>query len=292
MTRLSALLYVVLSASVTLTAQTSIFREKKWGIRSPEGVIISAVYDTIFNFEPEGKVCLACFRVKGASGNKFFKVTTVNYSCTYLNKKSQMLTVKNDVGDTTSVFSLGKSMVKNMNDSSHYFTVSQKGKKHFLTKDFEQLTFKGYYDVMLSKVPGFYLAWQMNEVETVFCGLIDKEEHVVVPFLYSDIRVNSIDSLIMACSAGVRESADDDIYDFSGKKAASYHRHVELATREFIIHKLVAVKDDYIIYDLAKAEEKPLHAEEVQPFSSHEILVRIKHEWYLYDMKTGQKKLH
>jgi hypothetical protein len=88
----------------------------------------------------------------------------------------------------------------------------------------------------------------------------------------------------------VRPNADDDIYDYSGKRIESYHRHVELATRNFIIHKLFEPKEHYVIYNIKSREEIKLAADEVQHGIHDEILVRIKNDWYLYDLNTNTKK--
>ena len=61
-----------------------------WGLgmafnKENESVIIPAVYDTIFNFDSTGQVCMACYKVKSASASKFIKVMTTTYVCRYLN---------------------------------------------------------------------------------------------------------------------------------------------------------------------------------------------------------------
>ena len=57
-----------------LRSQTVPFKQNlKWGIKENETVIIKPVYDTIFNFDFTGKVCLACFKARGVSANKFIK---------------------------------------------------------------------------------------------------------------------------------------------------------------------------------------------------------------------------
>jgi hypothetical protein len=271
-------------------AQTVTFRaNEKWGIKENENVIIPPVYDTVFNYDATGKVCLACFKVKSTSANKFMKVMSTSFNCNYLNKKNEKLKIRNG-RDTCSVFSLGKSSVKQYTENSPTFVASVKGKKHLVDKDFRQLTRRGYHDISTSGIPEFYVAQEESESEIIFTGLINTKEETVVPYQYSKITINPHDSIIIACSAGVRPNSDDDLYDYSGKKTASYRRHIELATKNYIIHKLYEPKEHYILYNIKSLEEKMLEAEEIAASTGNEILIRIKKDWYLYDLVTNTKK--
>jgi catabolite regulation protein CreA len=130
----------------------------------------------------------------------------------------------------------------------------------------------------------------MDESETVLSGLVDVREKEVTPCLYSHIRINPVDSLIMCCSAGVRENSDDDIFNYEGKKIGSYRRHVEMATKKFIIHRIFEPKEHFLIYNIETKTEKNLQASEVHFFENDEILIRIKDDWYVYDLLTDHKK--
>jgi hypothetical protein len=273
-----------------LLAQPAVFKENlKWGIRENAVTIIPPVFDTVFNFDPTGKVCLACFKAKNAVTNRFIKVQSTTFTCNYLNKKNERLKIRNG-SDTCSVFTFAKNTVSQYADQGLTFVANVKGQKHLITKDFKQLTRMGYVDVALSPVAGFYITQQMSEAEVVFTGLINLHEDEVVPYQYSAIRINPYDSLIIACSAGVRPNADDDLYDYSGKRIASYRRHIDIATKHFIIHKLYEPKEHFVLYNVETGEEKTLVADEVAPAEKDEILVRIKNDWYLYDLKTNLKK--
>jgi hypothetical protein len=272
----------------TLLAQP--YKENnKWGIRENETVIIPAVYDTVFDFDATGQVCLACFKTKGTTANKFIKIFTTTYACNYLNKKNERLKIRNG-RDTCTVFSLGKQTINQYSDLLPTFVVSAKGKKNLVSKNFKQLTRRGYHEISTSAVPEFYIAREEAESEIVFTGVINAAEDEIVPYQYSGIVFNTSDSLIIACSAGVRPNADDDIYNYSGKRIESYHRHVELATRNFIVHKLFEPKEHYVIYNIKSREEINLAADEVLHSNHDEILVRIKNDWYLYDLNTNTKK--
>jgi len=280
----------LVALSVWVSAQTAPFKEKnRWGIKEGDKVLIQPVYDTIFNFDEKGKVCLACVKQKGTM-NKIIRTTTYTFVCNYLNNKQQKLRIKTEGNDTCSTFSLGKNTVKQLYDNPDVFVVSTKGKKHLVSKDFRQLTFNGYHEVGPSVEPLFYQAQIMDESETVLSGLIDHNEKVVIPYYYSHIRINPVDSLIMGCAAGIREGSDDDVFDYTGKKITSYRRHVEMITKNHVVHRVFEPKDHFVIYNIKTKEEKNLNASEVYFFDHNEILIRIKDDWYVYDLNTHTKK--
>jgi len=292
---LRTLLYIAfcwVTGFLPLVSQTQLFTgNSKWGIRDEAGkALVEPLYDTIFNFDPLEKVCLACFEVKVPSNNKFIKALTTVYSCNYLNGAGKRLFIKADGNDTCSVFTLTKSMVRHYNTAHPFFSVSVKGRKHLVSRDFKQLTFKGYSEISLSPDPNYYIVQEQTDYGATLVRLIDLNEEQVIPFDYSSIRINPYDSLIICCSAGLRPNGSDDVFNYNGKKIDSYHRHVELATKHFIVHKLYEPKEYYIIYNISTKEEQNLSADEVLPSVHDEILIRLKNDWYLYDLNTHQKK--
>ncbi len=253
-------------------------------------MIIKPVYDTIFNFDSTGVVCLACYKSKSASTNKFIKVTTTTYACNYLNKKSERLVIRNVANDTFSVFSINKNTIKNYSGNSPYFTVLSKGKKHLLYKNFQQITFKGYHDISFSPDKKFYFTSIVNEGDIVLAGLTNEREEEVIPHQYSIIKMNTSDSLIVACSAGVRIHAEDEVFDYTGKKIIGTYRHIDMATKHFLIHKIYDAKEYYILYNMSTKEEKTLNADELKILEHYEILIRQKNDWFIYDLNTNLKK--
>lgn len=289
--RIAILFALLIALSSDCLSQTVTFRENnKWGIKENESVIIKPIYDTIFNFDSTGRVCMACYKAKSASANKFIKVTTTSYSCNYLNKKNELLIIRNTLNDTFSVFSYNKNALKLYSGSSPYFTVASKGKKHIVYKNFQQLTFKGYYDVSMSPEKKFYFTSFVNEGDIVLAGLTNEREEEVIPHQYSVIKINTGDSLIIACSAGVRMNAEDEVFDYNGKKIIGTHRHIDMATKHFLIHKIYEPKEYYILYKLETKEEKTLQADELKIHEHDELLIRQKNDWFLYDLNTNQKK--
>ncbi len=272
-------------------AQTLPFKaDIKWGVKENDKIIIKPVYDTVFNFDNTGKVCLACFKAKTLSANRFIKTYTAVYSCNYLNKENKRLELKTEDADTCTVFTLGKTTIKQYNDDPNYFVVSSKNKKYLVNKNFEQQTFKGYTEVFITGEPKFFIAEIKNDAGMSYAGLINSEEELVVPFKYSGIKINPKDSLIVGCSAGVGNNGDDDIYDYTGKKINSSKRHIDMATKNFIIHKIFEPKEYYIAVNLKTKEETNFNAEDLVPFDKDDVLIKIKAEWYVYNLVTKQKK--
>jgi hypothetical protein len=285
------LVFMCSGFSQNLHSQTVPFKENmKWGIKENEHVIIKPVYDTIFNFDNAGKICLACFKAKALSPNRFIKTYTINYSCNYLNRQGDRLKIKTDEADTCSVFSLGKNTIKQYNDNINYFVAFSKNKKYLVAKDLNQSIFKGYSEIYVSPESKFIITEIKNEANITYSGLINFKQELIVPYLYSGIKVNPIDSLIVGCSAGVGNNGDDDIYDYNGKKLASYKRHIDMATKNFVIYKIFEPKEYYILFNPKTKEESTFTAEELTPFARDEVLLKAKNEWFTFNLTTKQKK--
>ena len=128
------LLIALLGLTNSISSQSLPFKENaRWGIKDGNKVIINPTYDSIFNFDETGKVCLACRKMKGPS-NKIIKVTTFTYACHYLNKKGEKLRIKAGNNDTCSIFSLGKNTVTQFSDAHTTFVVGVKGLKYMVDK--------------------------------------------------------------------------------------------------------------------------------------------------------------
>lgn len=276
--------------SLLCCAQTKPFSQnQKWGIKENDKVIIEPIYDTIFNFDSTGKVCLACYKTKTASANKFIKLLVTTYSCNFLNKKKKRLTIKTPNNDTCSVFSYAKNTLKQYNHSDNYLVATVKGKKYLVDKNFKQLTFKPYHEVSPSADPNFYVTQMLNEWDTPLTGLVDVNERQIIPYQYSNVKVNPYDSLVVACSAGLRPNSIDDIYFYTGKKRETCNRHVDIATKNFIIHKVYEPKERYILYNSKTKEEKSLEADELHVQPNDMLVIRIKNTWFNYDLKTNKQ---
>lgn len=272
-----------------ITAQVQ--RENgKWGYKSGDGFLIQPIYDTIFGFDSTGRVCLACSKLKSSNTNKFIKVLVTKFNCHYYNTKGEKLMIRNQLNDTFTVFSYSKNALKQYNNSSWFFTVTAKGRKYLMTKDFRQQTFNEYAEIRTSSEKEFYITQIQNEFEVLVTGLVNTSEQVIVPYQYSDIHINPTDSLIIACAAGLRANAEDDVYDFKGKKVQSSRKHLEMATKHFLIEKVYEPKETYLIFNIETQKEIPLQADELTYYQKDEVLIRLKGDWYIYDLQTNQKR--
>ena len=280
----------LLLLSLLSFGQTIPFKEGgHWGIKEKNNVLIAPVYDTILNFDEEGKVCMACYKIRTASPNKFIKTTIVNLSCRYLNKKNEKLSIKAEGNDTCSIFSYTKNSFKQYTENPSSFVVTVKNKRYLVTKDFKQLTFKGYHDISTTIDPAFYLTHIMAENEVIYTGLVNTDEKEIIPYQYTGIKINPVDSFLIACRAGLSNGNDDDIFNYNGKLVDSYRRHVELATKNYVIEKLFEPNEHFVIYNPKTKEERPLKADEVHFFEQDQILIKIKRDWYVYDLLTNIK---
>lgn len=284
-------IFFILLVHGSIISQTIPFKDAgKWGIKGNDGVIIKPLYDSIINFDSTGKTCLACYKTMAASANKFIKTYVKTYLCNYLNPNGKYLTIKTMSGDTTSVFTLHKYTARQFSENKNYFAVSVKSKKYLVDREFNQVTVNGYYDINFSAEPSFLVTRITNDGATIYTGLINFKEEQIIPYLYSDIKVNAVDSIIIACSGNVRPNSDDDLYNYKGKKTGSYRRHIEFATKNFVVHKLYDPKEYFVIYNVETKEEKSLFADEALLRNEEELLVKIKNEWYIYDLLKGEKR--
>lgn len=291
--------YILLSLiAISSFSQTSIFRENgKWGIKENNNILIRPIHDTIFNFDSTGKVCLGCNSIKSPHPNKYIKTPVYSFQCRYYDRKGNILTVKDSGGDTTSTFDLLKNTVKEFNNNSYLMRVavkenSIKDHKFLITKDFTQLTFKRYDDIHFTQSPEFLKVERKNDNNVILCGLINMKEEALLPFAYSNIKVNPDDSLIIGCTAGLGPNSEDDIFDFSGKKISSHRRHVELATKKLIVYRVFLPEEHLTILDLETKKESNEHAEEVKLFDDYTLLMANEGHWFTYDVKTKKKKAY
>jgi hypothetical protein len=253
-----------------------------------EGKKISGSYDTIFDFDASGKVCIGCFRRRTQLPNKLIKVYTTSWSCNYLNAAGQRLRIKVPGNDSCSVFGLSKNSVAAKN-ASDLFPVTVSNKRYLVSRDFAQLTFKGLNDVNGSGYDGLYIAEQLNEAETPLTGVINTREATVIPFRYSSIGFNTADSLIIACSAGLRQNSEDEVFNYSGKKVYGSRRHIDIMTKQYAVLQVFEPEEKYFIHNLSSGTETPLEADELKHYRDQLLLVRQKRDWYLYDALTGKK---
>ncbi len=187
------------------------------------------------------------------------------------------------------MFQLGKNTAKWYTENDTLFKVNIKNNKYLVHKNFRQISFKPYYDIDLCDDPNFFVTQKMSEADVPLSGLVNSKEEPVIPNEYSGVKLNPSDSLIMLCGAGVRLNSEDHVFDYSGKKIQSYHHHIDLATKHFIVFKVFEPKEHFIIYNIETKEEKELIADEIKYHEHDNALIRIKNIWWVLNLKTGEK---
>jgi hypothetical protein len=271
-------------------AQLSAFKQNnKFGIKANAQNISAAYYDTIVGFDKNNAICLACIKTKTASANKFLKMLVTTYQCNYINEQGKKLIIKTHLADTTSTFGLSKNALTELTNFGDYFVATYKNNKYLLAKNFNQLTFKEYTGIALSNHPNYLFIEEKTESGSTVLGIINKQEEVIVKPGYSNIKINTFDSLIIACSAGTSINGDDDVYNYLGKKMITFKRHIDMATKNYIVHKIFTPNTYYIILNLNTNEEKTLNAEEVKLYSSNHLLIRTNNDWFIYNLISNQK---
>jgi hypothetical protein len=94
----------------------------------------------------------------------------------------------------------------------------------------------------------------------------------------------------VGCSAGLGNNGDDDIYDYTGKKLTSYKRHIDMATKNFVIHKIFEPMEYYILLNVKTKEETIFNADEILPNRKDVVMIRIKNDWFTFDLNSKQRK--
>jgi hypothetical protein len=288
MPRLTLLIWLILPL-LGLT-QPTVFKSKdgRYGLSNSGKVVAPAVYDTIYLLDEAGTICLGCQLKISSGNNKLFKVTTKSYLCNYRTSKGELLRIRTETNDTNSVFTLSKNTVTvNLNGP---FAVAVHNKKYLVDRNFRQITFKGHYDVAITDDPNLFVIEDVNEAENRFSGLIDRTEKVIFPARYSGVHVNAKDSLFILCSAGIKNGAEDEIYDYNKRKVFGSLKHIHLATPKFVVMEVFEPTEYFVIANRSNRVEKKLEADEVVYYTDEEIRIRIKTTWYVYNMTSGEKK--
>jgi hypothetical protein len=283
------LFFLLIHSLIGLSQYQPFVENKKWGIKAGEKIIVSPVYDTVFNFDQNAKVCMACFKSKSTNTNKFIKVTNTNYFCNYLNTESKRLIIKTSERDTCSVFQLTKNSIKHYTENENIFKVKFKNTMYLINKEFKQLSFKPYFDIDLCDDPGFYVAQGLNDADVPMFGLITVKEEVIIPFNYSGIKINPADSLVMVCGTGYGAGSEDYVFDYRGKKLQSYRHHIDLATKEYIVFKVFEPQEQYVSLCIATKEEKKIQADEIKYYVGNTIRLKLGTGWWLYNLESGEK---
>lgn len=261
---------------------------KKMGCNWNGKEIIPPIYDTIFDFDNTNAICLACNEVK-KNNNKFIKVAVKSFECKYLNKENKSLYIKKNLKDSSNVFNIHRNTVKQYQSSNPYFVASMGTKKYLVSKNFTLVTPTPFNEIYFTREKMFFITEIKTENNAILLGLINTENKLIVPSEYSKIKVNDTDSLIIACSSQSKVNGEDDVYNYQGKKVHSFRRHIEYATKKYIVYHIFEPNEFFIVLDRKSNEEKPINGQNVLYVKDDTFAVKSEGNWFYYDIVKNTK---
>lgn len=206
--------------------------------------------------------------------------------CKYLNDRNENLVIKVK-NDTVNYFTYHKKAFDLYNQNKEYLVVSAREKKFIVDRQFKQITYTGYDDIIPSSVKGHFIVENKTSSTTYLNGVIDVNEKQIVPMEYTHIKSNPFDTLFICCTAQIKLTGSDDVLDINGKKVHTYNRHIDNASKNFIIHRVFEPHEYYIILDLKTKKEKIINAEDITYLGNDNVNIKIKGKYY----KTSLFKL-
>lgn len=289
--KLSATLLFI-SAYVGLNSQniTSFKQNGKWGFKKGEAVLIEAQYDTTFGFDPTNKICLVGkVNASKRSINPLTKELKIEYTYSYINPKNEKIYIVKSNTDSTNEVSITKQTPAAYLNKNHAFAANVGGKKYLISKNGKTLINAAYDNINFTKVPNFYIT-ETKDTKSgqTYIGLLEESGSYLIQPFYSKVSINSADSVIYCCTAGVKYNGSDDVYNYKGNKIHSSAKHIHTASKKHIVYKLFESENSFIVHDLHSGKEKPLNAEWIY-YLKNEFLVILDGEWYFYDMNTEKR---
>ncbi len=278
--------YIILLFSFgTLGAQCDFIKNNnnKWSCTKNGEVIIPPIYDTILPFDKSKNICMACVKTQKPNTNKFIKMNNTVLMCKYLNQKNEHLIIKIK-NDTCNYFNYNKSAFENYTKHPEYISVSAKDKKYIVDKAFKQITFTGFDEIQPTAIKNYFVVQKKTIGSSYLEGVIDMNEKIVVPIEYASVTSNPYDSLFIACTGQLQIMGNDYVFDYNGSKIHSANKHIENATKNFLIHKVHNPTDHYIVYNIQSKKEKAIYADEITYLGNDSLKIKIKSKEYNCDM--------
>jgi hypothetical protein len=264
---------------------------KKWGFKKGETVIIEPEYDSIFGFDPTGQICLVGnIDPLRKSVNSLTKEVKIPYTFRYINAKNERLYFKApNALDSSSEATPSKYSGTMYQVPGDLIVACISGKKVLATKEGKQLSKEGYESIHVAKVPDFFVyEVKDNSTSVSMLGLMDQKAKQVIPPSYSKISFNIYDSLIYCCTAGIRFNGNDDIYNYKGEKTHSSSRHIQCAGKNFVVYRLFASENSYVIFDVKQNKEHTIKAEYIY-YLRNDVTALLDDDWFFYDLKTDKR---
>jgi hypothetical protein len=161
--------------------------------------------------------------------------------------------------------------------------VSVNGKKMLWSKKGKLVAPVSHDNINFTKIPGFYTFEESSVI-----GLMDETGKQLIPPTYSKISFNTDDSLIYCCTAGSRFNGSDDVYNYKGEKIHTSNKHIQFAGKNYVIYRLYASENSFVVFDVKENKEKNLKAEYVYYLKDNKIAM-LDDDWFFYDLKTEKR---
>jgi len=262
---------------------------KKLGIAYNGKQIVQNSYDSLVGFN--SNICMVCVNKPMPSSNKFIRTLVPTLVCSYFNQNGQRLVVKVNDKDTTSCFALSRNALEDLTKLGSLFKVYYNQKKYLVDLNFIQKTFKSYDNVFPLGILNYYIIEKKSNGMSVF-GLVDNNEQIIIEPVYANIKLNSYDTTIVACVAGLIGSSADDLFNLKGTKLISFNRHVEFIDKYFSAFKVYQPKEYFIVSNNTTKKETQLKAEKIMPFDSTSVLTLEDEKWFKFNIKNNEKKFY
>lgn len=264
--------------------------KNKWGFKKGESIIIEPQYDTTFGFDQTNSVALVGnINPNKKSINPLTKEVKLEWNYFYITNSNKKVYIKHSDNDSTYEVSIAKQIPALYLNNNPSFVAMVKEKKYLLRKKGGTIQTSAFDHIHFTKVPDIYMVETKDPKNgQTYFGLIDTEGKFVVQQVYSKIRLNSYDSLLICCTAGVKYNGSDDVYNYKGQKVHSSPKHIQYCGKNYAVYKLFESENAYIIYDITNSKEHPLKAEWVY-YLKNDNLVLLDGDWYFYDMKTAKR---
>lgn len=284
--RLTIAVLITFTSVCVLSQTISSFKSQgKWGFKKGEALIIEPQYDSVFGFDQTGQICLVGNEdASKRSINSLTRQMRKEYAFYYINPKNQKLYFKEPLAlDSTCNVNVNKQTASLYLGKNDVFVVSVDGKKMLWSKKGKRMPSSSHDNINFTKVSGLY-----TFEESSVWGLMDETGKQLIPPTYSKISFNTFDSIIYCCTAGSKFNGSDDVYNYKGEKILSSNKHIQCAGKNYVIYRLYASENSFIVFDVKENKEKPLKAEYVYYLKDNKIAL-LDQDWFFYDLKTENR---
>lgn len=284
------LLYAVIQVQAGAQSLTAFKQNKKWGFKKGESIVIESQYDSTYGFDQSGQIALVGnINLNKKSINPLTKEIKYEWNFFYITHKNEKVYVKKSETDSTTDITVSKQTPQLYLHDKNSFAATVNGKKYLVSKKGHTIIQAAYDNIIFTKVPGFY------SVETkdpkngqTLVGIVNDKGEYVIQQQYSKISINTYDSVIYCCTAGIKFNGSDDAYNYKGTKIHTSAKHIHAMGKNFVIYRLFESENAYVSHDLSTGKEKTLKVEWLY-YLKNDRLVILDDDWFFYDLKTDKR---